>query len=356
LIIHKKNFFGDVLKTYSRRENKLFLGDRFVCTTDELYDLYVKNKGDQKFVSKQLNITRYGLRIFLMQSNIPLRTFSELNKLRWKQQKDMHDPDYIYVGRNKKLCTKQELIDLYFVEGLSTPKLALKFNMSVAAIWRAFKRYNIRTRNISESNLIVSEKSREERDEHYLYKNNSIICSREEFKNLYYDKQMSLGEVATKFGTTHGTLSLKARDAGFILRTPKEIGKIKVKKYPIPTRENNPHWKGGIIYKDGYEYYFDPENPLANSKGYNCKHRMIMANKIGRELKQGEIVHHIDFDKTNNNPENLFLYQDNPSHTTVHSQTRKIMHEFYREGLLIFENGKYVVNKKAIDKLCEVMS
>jgi hypothetical protein len=32
------------------------------------------------------------------------------------------------------------------------------------------------------------------------------------------------------------------------------------------------------------------------------------------------------------------------------------MHEFYRENLLIFEDGRYKVNKKAIDKLHEVMS
>lgn len=34
-------------------------------------------------------------------------------------------------------------------------------------------------------------------------------------------------------------------------------------------------------------------------------HRIVAEEKIGRKLKPGEIVHHIDGDKKNNSPENL---------------------------------------------------
>lgn len=36
-------------------------------------------------------------------------------------------------------------------------------------------------------------------------------------------------------------------------------------------------------------------------------HRLILENKIGRKLEKGEIVHHIDGNKRNNNPDNLQL-------------------------------------------------
>lgn len=47
-----------------------------------------------------------------------------------------------------------------------------------------------------------------------------------------------------------------------------------------------------------------------SGKGYKKyygrhEHRIIAENKIGRPLQPGEVVHHIDGDKQNNNPDNL---------------------------------------------------
>lgn len=35
------------------------------------------------------------------------------------------------------------------------------------------------------------------------------------------------------------------------------------------------------------------------------QHRVVMERKLGRKLKKGEIVHHIDHNKKNNHPDNL---------------------------------------------------
>jgi hypothetical protein len=46
----------------------------------------------------------------------------------------------------------------------------------------------------------------------------------------------------------------------------------------------------------------------ANNKGWALEHRHIVARRMGRRLLREENVHHIDGDKTNNDPSNLELW------------------------------------------------
>lgn len=46
--------------------------------------------------------------------------------------------------------------------------------------------------------------------------------------------------------------------------------------------------------------------------------RAVMEAKIGRKLKKGEVVHHIDGDKTNDHPENLMLFSSTSEHIQWH--------------------------------------
>ncbi len=52
------------------------------------------------------------------------------------------------------------------------------------------------------------------------------------------------------------------------------------------------------------------------SNGYVYEHVLILEKKIGRQMKRGEVCHHIDGDITNNHPTNLALL-------TVHSHSRE---------------------------------
>lgn len=60
-----------------------------------------------------------------------------------------------------------------------------------------------------------------------------------------------------------------------------------------------------IVKKGNYLYAVVPEHPKARKYGYVLAHRVIMENKLGRELQEIEEVHHIDGNRHNNSPENL---------------------------------------------------
>lgn len=49
------------------------------------------------------------------------------------------------------------------------------------------------------------------------------------------------------------------------------------------------------------------------------EHRVIAALKLGRPLKKEEIVHHLDFDHSNNDPENLVICKNVAEHRAYHS-------------------------------------
>lgn len=53
-------------------------------------------------------------------------------------------------------------------------------------------------------------------------------------------------------------------------------------------------------------------------------HRVVMEEKLGRKLRPGEIVHHIDEDKTNNHPDNLQLFASQAEHARHHALMKPI--------------------------------
>ena len=55
----------------------------------------------------------------------------------------------------------------------------------------------------------------------------------------------------------------------------------------------------------GYLYFCNKQHPLANKQGRVYLHRHALSLKIGRWLEPGEVTHHKDGDRLNNDPENL---------------------------------------------------
>lgn len=57
---------------------------------------------------------------------------------------------------------------------------------------------------------------------------------------------------------------------------------------------------------------------LADCRGYAYEHRLVAEKKTGRRLRKGEHVHHIDHDKSNNDPNNLQVAKSMAEHRYLH--------------------------------------
>ena len=72
-------------------------------------------------------------------------------------------------------------------------------------------------------------------------------------------------------------------------------------------------------------------------------HRHNAELKYGRKLDKSEKVHHINGDKLDNRPENLYVCSDRSFHDIVHHSLRKVAFELVKQGVIKFDemSGKY---------------
>lgn len=49
--------------------------------------------------------------------------------------------------------------------------------------------------------------------------------------------------------------------------------------------------------KEGYKQIYKPNSPEARDDGYAAEHRVVASKKIGRPLRDNEVVHHRDGNK-----------------------------------------------------------
>jgi hypothetical protein len=89
--------------------------------------------------------------------------------------------------------------------------------------------------------------------------------------------------------------------------------------------EENPRWKGGITFLDGYKRIKVKGHPRANKLGYVFEHIIIAEQKLGCPLPKGSIVHHKDRNRANNNPDNLLICPSISYHRYLHARENKLL-------------------------------
>lgn len=129
----------------------------------------------------------------------------------------------------------------------------------------------------------------------------------------YTQNKRSIASIAKEMGVQNSVIS-------------RYLDKYKIKKRSRSEQlsgKNSGTWKGGKrITSSGYIERRVFNHPNANSRGCKYEHQMVAELKLGRYLKKGEVAHHIDLNKANNDFDNIVVLSSS-DHTKVHAKIRK---------------------------------
>ena len=81
-------------------------------------------------------------------------------------------------------------------------------------------------------------------------------------------------------------------------------------------------WKvENIVSKGDYNYAVVPDHPNSTKNNYVLEHRIVAENNLGRQLKNNEVVHHINNNKKDNRWENLEVLKHD-EHSRLHGDEK----------------------------------
>ena len=90
------------------------------------------------------------------------------------------------------------------------------------------------------------------------------------------------------------------------------------------------------VFLNGYISIYMPEHKRSFENGCVYEHILVAEKILGRELKDGECVHHIDKSRTNNDESNLMVFKTNEDHICCHAGGEIIQNS----------DGTYSANRK----------
>lgn len=214
------------------------------------------------------------------------------------------------------LRNKEWLYEQYIVKTRSSSDIAKEIGCHWSAVVRALTRLGIPKRKRTSKYPLLNDK--------------------DWLRKAYLEDNLSTREIGKLVGGAAGGVIYSALVANNIpLRTDAQGLAIR-----YPSGRNGSlaaNWRGGRRQiKSGYVYIYQPDHPRSTNNGAVFEHILIAEKKIGRYLAKGEIVHHIDGDKTNNSPDNL-LVCTRSEHVKIHMSA---VTEVFRQGKQIAELEK----------------
>ena len=229
------------------------------------------------------------------------------------------------MANHKKLnLNADQLRELYSVQRLSQDTIAKMFNVSQVTVANYLLRYGIPTRGFCGKQIVFLDK--------------------EELQRLYGVEQWTMEAIAKHFDCGESTVRHNLIRYGLMLS-----GEENLRRRMERNKERYTH---KMVHK-GYAHTRVPDHPEADKAGYVPDHRLSAEKVIGRSLGNGEIVHHINFRKRDNDPSNLAVMGGNDHHRVHHYMGRVAV---YLLGLTtvrpepltfkapVFWGGKYVTS------------
>ena len=82
--------------------------------------------------------------------------------------------------------------------------------------------------------------------------------------------------------------------------------------------KNNEFIEDGVIKKklNGYKF-------IKVGTKFIAEHRLVAEQHLKRLLDSEETIHHLDYNKENNNPNNLMLFQNQKSHKSFENKEKQ---------------------------------
>lgn len=173
---------------------------------------------------------------------------------------------------------------------------------------------------------------------------NARHIDRKKYRNRkwLYKKYIEEGLTGTDIGKIIGcnrhTVVRWIRELGISVRNESAAHRCKG-YYQKMSGKNHPNYKDGkraIISGWGYRIRtlkYDELDKHRHDKQWRVpEHVYIMENFINRSLTKREIVHHKDFDRMNNNIENLILFSNHSNHNKYHKYLERM--GVYHLGLI----------------------
>ena len=106
--------------------------------------------------------------------------------------------------------------------------------------------------------------------------------------------------------------------------------------------KNHSGWKGGRGLKSGYWTVYAPNHPRALNNRRVWEHILIMEKHLGRPISKDEHIHHIDFNRQNNDVENLYVCSSS-DHSNIHGSLESVVKDLLNQEVVKFKDGEYYV-------------
>ena len=223
---------------------------------EELHDLYWNREMSLSDIADALGCSQRSVARLMEEHDIPRRTASK--------------------AAAKIEISKEELHDLYWNREMSMDAIADILGCHIASIFRAMRKHGIKSR---------------EREEY----RTKIKTSKDEFYDLYWNREMSLSDIANELGCSMVS-----------------VGRIR-RKYDIPCRpqrgcssplEKNPNWNGGSSFEP-YCHKFNERFKESIREKFNrtcflcpTTEQAQMEEMRSRRKRAFRLsIHHVDYNK-----------------------------------------------------------